>query len=329
MRVLQSRLSSGTLALLSLWAGPALAQDAASAWPAKPVQVIIPFPPGGSTEAEGRLYAQKLTDNLGRAFILDFKPGAATTIGTAYVARAVPDGHTLLASTTSYSLASVFYKDLPYDALKDIAPISMMTRRPSVLLVTPSLPVKTPAEYIAYARSHPGELNYATTGAGGSPHIGGAWLHSAGNIKVTYVHYKGSGPLMVDLLAGRVHSNITTFLTALPLHKSGKVRIIGVTTLERSALMPELPTMAEGGAPGFDHSSWWGFMTAGGTPVAVVNRIRTELVKVGNAPDVVKKMTEDGAVMTLGTPEQFRQSIAADLVRLRRLVQDNGIKPEE
>ncbi len=307
----------------------AFAQDFVRAWPAKPVQVIVPFPPGGSTEAEGRLYAQKLTENLGKSFIMDFKPGAATVIGTNYVAKAAPDGYTLLATTSSFVLSATFNQDLPYDPLKDLAPVSLMTRRGSVLLVRPSLPVNTPAEYIAYARANPGKLNIATTGSGGSPHIGAAWLHSLTKTDVTFVHYKGSGPLITDLIAGRVDANITTLLTAMPLAKAGKIRIIGVTTSDRSQLYPDLPTIAEGGAPGYNHQSWWGFMVAGKTPPAMVKRINEEVVKAGKAPEVSKKMTEDGAILTFSSPEDYRKTIITDLARLKKLVAENNIKSEE
>jgi tripartite-type tricarboxylate transporter receptor subunit TctC len=314
---------------LILSSAAATAQDFVRAWPVKPVTVVIPFPPGGSTEAEGRLYAQKLGDNLGKTFIMDYKPGAATTIGTNYVAKAAADGYTLLGTTSSFILSAVFSQDLPYDPLKDLAPVSLMTRRGSVLLVRTSLPVNTAAEYIAYARANPGKLNVATTGSGGSPHIGAAWLHSLTKTDATFIHYKGSGPLITDLIAGRVDANITTLLTAMPLAKAGKVRIIGVTTAERSALMPEMPTIAEGGAPGYNHQSWWGFMVSGKTPPALVKRINEEVVKAGRAPEVSKKMTEDGSIATFSTPEDYRKTIIADLARIKKLVTENNIKSDE
>ena len=309
-------------------AGNVPAQDFVSAWPAKPVMIIIPFPPGGSTEAEGRLYAQKMTDNLGKTFILDYKPGAATTIGANFVAKASPDGYTLLGTTTSYSLAAAFNPDLPYDYLKDITQLTMMSRRPAVLIVSTKFPAKTPKEYIDYARANPGKINFATTGSGGSPHIGGAALHGITNTSVTFLHYKGSGPLMTDLLAGRIDANITTFITAAPLHRAGKIRIIGTTAGERSPQFPEFPSMAEA-APGYDHTSWWGFMAPGKMLPALQARISAEMIKAGKSPDVSKKMTEDGAIMALSTPEVFRKAIAADVARLKKLAAEHNIKAEE
>jgi tripartite-type tricarboxylate transporter receptor subunit TctC len=315
------------LAAACILPGSAKAQDFVRAWPAKLVTVIIPFPPGGSTEAEGRLYAQKMSDNLGKSFILDYKPGASTTIGANYVAKASPDGYTLLGTTTSYSLAAAFYPDLPYDYLKDITQLSLMSRRPAVLVVSTKFPGKTPREYIDYARANPGKINFATTGAGGSPHIGGASLHGMTNTKVTFLHYKGSGPLMTDLLAGRIDSTITTFITAAPLHRAGKLHIIGTTAGERSPQFPEFPSMAEV-VPGYSHTSWWGFMAPGKMLPALQARISAEMIKAGRDPEVSRRMTADGAIMTTSTPDEFRKAIAADVARLKKLASEHNINAE-
>mgnify|MGYP000638316498 CR=1 FL=1 len=315
------------LAALCAVQGSALAQDFVRAWPAKPVMVIIPFPPGGSTDTEGRLYSQKMSENLGKSFIMDYKPGASTTIGASFVAKAPADGYTLLGTTTSYSLAAAFYPDLPYDYLRDLTPLTMMTRRPALLAVSTKFPAKTPREYIDYARANPGKINFATTGAGGSPHIGGASLHGMTSTKVTFLHYKGSAPLMTDLLAGRIDTTITTFITAAPLHRAGKLRIIGTTAGERSPQFPEFPSMADA-APGYSHTSWWGFMAPGKMLPALQARIRDEMVKAGRAPEVSKRMTEDGAIITMSTPAEFRKAIADDVARLKKLAAEHNIKAE-
>jgi tripartite-type tricarboxylate transporter receptor subunit TctC len=309
--------------------GTVLAQNAADKWPAKPVQVVMPFGPGGSTEVEGRLYSQKLTDQTGQPFVLDFRPGAGSTIGINYVAKAAPDGYTILINTAALTITPAIYKDLPYDPVKDIAPVTLISKRPSVLAVHPSLPIRTPAEYIAYAKAHPGELNYGTTGAGGSPHMAGAWLHSLTGTKATFVHYKGTGTLMPDLLAGRLQVTTNTFASLLPHIKSGKLRVIGVTTAQRSPLMPELPAIGEQGAPGYDYSSWLGFVTTAATPPAIINKLRGELVKVAADPDVNKKLGAEGITMVANTPEEFRQFIAVEMTRWRKLVQETGMKIEE
>jgi len=304
----------------------ALAQDFVRAWPAKPVMVIIPFAPGGSTDTEGRLYTQKMSENLGKSFIMDYKPGAATTIGTAHVARASPDGYTLLAVTVSFSLAAALQKDLPYDPLKDLTPLSMMTQRPSLLVVSSHLPVKTIGEYVAYVKANPGKLNFGSYGVGSGPHVGAVWLHSLLGASVTYVHYKGQAPLAVDLTAGRIGAATGSFFANMPMHKAGKVRILAVSTPQRSPQYPEFPTLAESGAPGYDYGSWWGFLGPGRMLPALANRISAEMAKAGKAPDVTRTMTNDGAIMKLSTPAQFRKDITAEITRLKKLVVDNNIK---
>lgn len=325
------RLVVFSLAILAVMSahGGALAQDYVRAWPAKPVMVVIPFTPGGSTDTEGRLYTQKMSENLGKSFIMDYKPGGATTIGTAHVAKAVPDGYTLLAVTVSFSLAAALHKDLPYDPLKDLTPLSMMTQRPSVLVVSAHQPMKTIAEYVAFVKANPEKMNFGSYGVGSGPHVGAVWLHSLLGASVTYVHYKGQAPMTVDLIAGRLGATTGSFFANMPLHKTGKVRILAVSTPQRSPQYPEFPTLAESGAPGYDYGSWWGFLGPGRMLPALANRISAEMEKAGKAPDVTRTMTSDGAIMKLSTPAQFRKDIAAEIVRLRKLVADNNIKPEE
>ena len=328
MRPLQRLMLSTTIPFAVLPC-VAVGQSAVEAWPSRPVQVVAPFGPGGSTEFEGRLYTQKLTEYTGQPFLLDFRPGAGSTIGIAYVAKAAPDGYTVMINTAALTITPAIYKNLPYDPVKDIAPVTLISKRPSVLVVHPSLPVRTPAEYIAYARAHPGELNYGTTGVGGSPHMAGAWLHSLTNTKVTFVHYKGTGTLMPDLLAGRTQATTNTFVSVLPQIKSGKLRAIGVTTAQRSQLMPDLPALAELGAAGYDYSSWLGFVTTAGTPPVIINKLRGELVKVAAAPDINKKLADEGVTMVANTPEEFRQFMAAEMIRWQKLVQETGMKAED
>lgn len=306
-----------------------LAQGAADNWPSKPVQVVAPFGAGGSTEVEGRLYTQRLTELTGQPFLLDFRPGAGSTIGIAYVAKAAPDGYTIMINTAALTITPAIYTNLPYDPVRDIAPVTLISKRPSVLVVHPSLPVRTPGEYLAYAKARPGELNYGTTGVGGSPHMAGAWLHSLTGTRVTFVHYKGTGTLMPDLLAGRTHATTNTFVSVLPHIRSGKLRIIGVTTAQRSQLMPELPAIAEQGAAGYDYSSWLGVVATGGTPAPIIARLRAELVKVAASPDIIRKLADEGVTLVANTPEEFRQFMATEMVRWRKLVQETGMKTED
>ena len=315
--------------LVPLAPGLSLAQSPADSYPAKPVTIIIPVTPGGSVDTESRLYGQKLSESMGKSFVLDYKPGAGTTLGAAHVAKAAPDGYTLLAVSTGFVIAPSFYKNLPYDPEKDIAPISQMTSRPTAMAATMSLPINTPAEYIAYTRANPGKLNLGTTGVGGSLHLAGLWLDSSSGGKVTYIHYKGTGSMMSDLIAGRVHVAPLTIPAALPHVRAGKLKIIGLSTGWRSPALPDAPTFAEQGATGYDYSGWLGFATTGGTHASIVNKLRAELVKAGNAPDIHKKMIDDGATMVLSTPAEYASVIKADIARWRMLLQNETIKAEE
>jgi tripartite-type tricarboxylate transporter receptor subunit TctC len=305
------------------------AQSVADAYPSRPVAIIIPVTPGGGVDTEMRPYAQRLSENLGRPFVLDYKPGAGTTLGAAYVAKASPDGYTLLAATPGLVITPSFYANLTYDAEKDLAPVTLMTAKPQVMAVNPNLPIKTPAEYIAYTRANPGKLNVGTTGVGGSSHLSALWLDSVTGGKVTFVHYKGTGAMLTDLFAGRIDAVPMTIVLALSQAKAGKLRIIGNTGAQRLPLLPDLPSFAEQGAPGYDYISWVGVAVPAGTPAAIINKLRTELMKVGNAPDIHKRLTDDGAQVVISTPAEFGNLIKTEIVRWRRLVKENGIKPAE
>ncbi len=320
---------SATCFAIACVPGLALAQSSADNYPSRPVSMIIPVSPGGGTDTEARLYAQKLTESMGKQFVLDYKPGAGTTLGANFVAKAPADGHVLLMVTAGFAITPSFYKTLPYDPEKDIAPITLLTTRPIMLVVHPDVPIRTPAEYIAFTRTYPGKLNFGTTGVGASLHLAGLWLDNVTNGKVTFVHYKGSGAMLTDLLAGRVQVATQTIPVALSQAKSGKLRIVGNAGAQRSPALPDVPTFAEQGAAGYDYSSWLGLGTTGGTPSAIINKLRAELVKAGNAPDLRKRMTEDGATLVLGTPAEFGAMIRTEIGRWRKLLRDAGIQPVE
>ena len=306
------------------------AQGAADSYPAKPVQIVLPFAPGGSSEVEGRLFAQKLTESTGRTFVLDYRPGASGVIAMTYLTKAAPDGYTILMGSGGIiGTTPALRQDLPYDPIRDVAAVTLLYKRPTVLLVHPGLPVKNAAEYIAYAKAHPGQLNYGTVGAGGSPHFAGAWLHNLTGTSVTFVHYKGTGALMPDLISGRLQATSTTISSSLPMVKAGKLRLLGVTTSQRSQLLPDVPTLAEQVAPGYDFSGWQAVIAPGGTPAAIVNRLRAEFVKAANSPDLNKRLLDEGVIMSLTTPEEFGRFLAAEITRWKKLVQDTGMKVEE
>lgn len=315
------------IALLVLNATPVLAQSTPN-YPAKPVTLIAPFPAGGPVDAEVRLYTQKLSQSLGQPFIVDAKPGAGTTIGTAYVAKAAPDGYTLLATNSSFSITPAFYPDLPYDPLKDLAPISLMSKRSTALFAAASAPFSTLAAYLAHARAHPGEINMGTVGAGGALHLSGAWLHSATGTEVTFVHYKGAGPMYLDMFAGRTHAAFVALSSALPFLKAGKLKMLAIANLERSPLMPGVATVAEQVVPGFEYSSWIGIAAPAAIPAPVLEKINAELVKAARSPDIAEKLSPSGTLAVGSTPAFFRQYLAQEIGRWKKLVTELGIKPE-
>ncbi len=301
----------------------------ADVYPSRPVTIVHPYPPGGSTDPEVRLYAQKLNENLGVPFLVDARPGAGTTIGTAAVSKAAPDGYTLVTLSPSFTIAPLIYRNLPYDAEKDIAPVSLMSKRASLVMVHAGLPIRTVPEYVAYVKANPGKFNFGTSSVGGVTHLGVVWFLNATNTNVDIVPYKGGGPMYVDLTAGRVHAAIVAAITGVPFMKSGKLRAIAVTSTERMKILPDIPTAAEQGATGYDYSFWIGFGAPGGTPAVIVNRMSSELVKVSKDPLITQKLASEANNSVGSTPEQFRQHISAEISRWRKVVADTGIKLEE
>jgi tripartite-type tricarboxylate transporter receptor subunit TctC len=317
-------------AMAALCSGALLAQTAGN-FPNKPVTIVLPFTSGASTDIETRLYQPRLMEDLGVPVLIDYKPGAGSSLGTIYVAKSAPDGYTILAITPGYSVYPAFFPldKLPYDPLKDLTPISQVNKRTAMLLVHPSLGVKNYQEYIAYARANPEKINFGTSGGGGIFHIAGAWLHSATNTKATFIHYKGAGPMNTDLVAGRVHAAPGLPFVVAPFVKSGKVMAIASLSAERSKFLPDLVPVAEMGIPGYDYSSWSGYLAPGRTPEAIVNRWHKAFQHVVKAPEVIKRMEADSAEMVGSTPEAFRRLLTTQVAVWRKVVQENNIKLEE
>ena len=262
--------------------GVCFAQSAADSFPSKPITMVVPLAPGASVDIETRLYAHRLSENLKSQVVVDYKPGAGTMLGAGYVAKAPADGHTLLSTSSSFAAASALYESLPFDPIKDLAPISLMSKAPYMLLVHPSVPAKSIQEFVALAKSKPGKINFGTSGQGGLPHILGEWLHNATGTKVTFVHYKGGGPAYAAVISGEIDAAFAGLAPMMPHVKSGKVRAIGVTTAARSKVIPDVPSIAEQGVPDYDVASWIGVFAPGRTPAAIVNKLGAELAKVAN-----------------------------------------------
>ena len=296
-------------------------------YPAKPVRVIVPVAPGGGLDIAARLFAQKLSENLKRPFVIDNRAGAGSTIGTAFVAKSAPDGYTLLAAANGLTIAPALYPELAYDSVKDFAPISLASKSPFLLLAHPALPAKSVKELIALARSKPGALDMGVASGAGS-HLAAAWFTTMANVKVTLIPYKGSGPVTVDTIAGQIHVFFGNVLTNLPHVKSGRLRALAVSGAERSAVLPELPTIAESGLRGYDVTAWTGWLAPAGTPPAIVGKLSAELARVVKSPDMASKLAEDGGEPVGSTPEQFRALIAAEIPRWRKVAAALGLRAE-
>ena len=318
-------------ALAALMSGAALSAEPAATFPSKPVTIVLPFVAGASTDIETRLYQQRLMEDLKQPVLIDYKPGAGASLGAIYVAKAVPDGYTILAITPGFPVYAAFFPPdkLPYDPVKDFAPITLINKRSAMLLVNANFPARNFKEYVAYAKANPGKINFGTSGGGGIFHIAGAWLHSLTNTQATFIHYKGAGPMNTDLVAGRVDAGPGLPFVVAPFIKSGKVVAIANLTAARSKFMPDLVPVAEQGFPEYDYSSWSAYLAPAKTPPALVNRWNTAFVHVAKAPEIVQRMAADSAEMVGSTPEVAAKQIATEYARYRKVISDNGIKMEE
>lgn len=314
-------------ALLLAVLGPVSAWAQAAEWPAaKPIVYVVPFTPGGSTDIVGRTLAQKLGESLKQSVVVDNKPGQAGGIGAAYVARAAPDGYTLFGGTIStHAINASLYKKLPYDPMKDFEPVSLVARLPNVLIVNSQLGVNSVAELVALLKKDESKRIFASSGAGTSTHLAGEMFADLIGVKLTHVPYKGTPPALTDVAAGQVPFMFDQVTAALPLVKSGKLKLLAVTTGKRIALVPELPTMIESGIPGFEMSSWQAVYAPKGTPKPIVQRLNAEIVKALKQPDVQAKLSDQLAMEIVGsTPEELRDHMAREIPRWAELVKKSG-----
>lgn len=326
----QKRWTRATLSCAALAAfmtsGTTLAQ---APYPSRPVTMVMPLAPGGPVETEMQLYLPRLREQFNQTFILDYKAGAAGTIAGAYAAKAPADGYTLLIINSAFTAFPAMYKNLAFEFPKDFAPITLMTKRPLLLLGPVSLPYNNFTEYLAYARANPGKINIGTTGAGSGGHLAGVWLHQATKTSATFVHYKGTGPLLPDLMTGRIDVSGVALPPGLPLLKSGKLKAIAMMTDRRSPLLPDLATISESGVPGFDYSSYTGFLAPAATPAPILNRLHDGFTKVLAVPELKARLEADGNLIIGNTQAQFRQMLVNEAANWSKLVQENGIKSEE
>jgi tripartite-type tricarboxylate transporter receptor subunit TctC len=311
-------------AALSLAPAAALAQ---AEWPAaKTITYVVPFTAGGSTDIVGRILSNKLQESLHQSVVVDNKPGQAGGIGAAYVAKAAPDGYTLFGGTIStHAINASLYKKLPYDPMKDFEPVSLVGRLPNVLIVNSQLGVNSVAELIALLKKDESKRTFASSGAGTSTHLAGEMFADMIGVKLTHVPYKGTPPAMTDVASGLVPFMFDQVTAALPLVKSGRLKLLAVTTGKRIALVPELPTMIESGVPGFEMSSWQAVYAPKGTPKPIVQRLNAEIVKALKQPDVQAKLSGQLAMEIVGsTPEELRDHMAREIPRWAELVKKSG-----
>ena len=313
--------------LLVVACAPAIAQDAVN-YPSKPVRVILGFAPGGSTDIQSRLFSQKVAETLRQPFIVENRPSAGGSDALALVAKSPPDGYMLLAASATFSVAPAFSRNLPADPVKDFAPITLMTKAPYLLVVHPTVPTKSVRELIALAKAKPGQLNFGGSPIGTANHLAPLWLFSLANIKVVYVPYNGTGPSVTALIGGHVDALMGNTVSLAPHVKAGRLRALGVTSAKRSTIMPELPTIAENGVPGYDFITFFGWVAAANTPPAIINKLSAEFARAVKSPELADRIRGEGAEAVGSTPEEFRQLIAAEVPRWRKVVQDAGIKVE-
>lgn len=308
--------------IAALMVQPAVAQT----YPVKPIRILIAQAPGSATDNVSRVLSAKLAEQLGQQLVIEARPGAGGAVGTEAAARAPADGYTLfMANNSTHGSNPAVYKKLPYDAIKDFSPIILIASTPYVLTVHPSLPVKTVKELVALAKKRPGELNYGSAGNGSTHHLSGELLNMMAGIKLVHVPYKGTTPALTGLLSGEVSVMFFTVVGIEPHAKSGKARALAVTTPKRANLMPQLPTMAEAGFPGFEVTSWFGLLAPAGTPAAIVTRINAETTKALALPEVSGALKKLGFDAMGGTPEQFATHIKSEVERFTKLVKATGI----
>jgi tripartite-type tricarboxylate transporter receptor subunit TctC len=315
--------AAATLAALIL-AAPQFA--AAQAYPSKPLRIIIPFPPGAATDITGRYVAQKLSETMGQQAIADNRPGANGTIGLELAAKAPPDGHTLVIGQTGNLAISPGLTKVQYDPGRDFAPISLLIASPHALAIHPSLPARSLKDLVALARSRPGQLNYASTGSGSAGHLGMELLKKATRIDVLHVPYKGGTPGLTDLVAGHVAMMFTSALSTAQFQRAGKVRVIAVGSLQRSPSLPDVPTIAESGHPGFEVISWWGLLGPAAMPKEIVAKLNSEVVKVMASQDARERIGALGADIATTTPERFAAYIKSEQAKWGQAIKESGAR---
>jgi len=301
---------------------------AQSQYPSRPLRIIVPQSPGASTDLTARLIGQRLSEAVKQPVVVDNRPGAGSIHGTDIVAKATPDGYTLLVVASSISINPSIYAKLPYDTLRDLAPVTQLSAFPNMLVVHPSVPVKTVQDLIALAKAKPGQLNYASAGSGTGTHLSAELFKSMTGVDMVHVPYKGGGPAVIALVGGQVQLMFGTTVALLPQVRAGKLRAIAVTTAKRSPAAPDVPTVAESGVPGFDHGPWNGMFTTGRTPDSIIARLNREVVQILHSPEVKSMFTKEGAEPVGNKPSEFAATLKNEIAKWAKVVKAAGIKAD-
>ena len=302
---------------------------AAQQYPSKPIRLIVPFTPGGTTDILARVVGQKLGEAVGVQVVIDNRPGAAGNIGAEVAAKSAPDGYTLLMGHIgTLAVNPWLYAKLPYDPIRDFAPITLVAMVPSMLVVNPKVPAKSVKELIALAKSRPGQLNYGSTGAGGTPYLAVEYFKLMAGLNIVEIPYKGAAPLTTELMAGDISLTITGIPALLPHVKSGRLRALAVSSAKRSAAVPDLPTIAEAGLPGYEATSWYGVLAPAGTPREIIAKLNAGIVKGMKQPDAADLLTAEGAEPVGSTPEEFAAFVKSELARWGEVIRATGAKPQ-
>jgi len=317
-----SRILLAGLVLAAL-CGTAAAQN----YPAKTVRMVVGYPPGGPTDVIARLVSQKLTQSLGQQVIVDNRPGASGMIGAELTVRAAPDGYTLLMVPVTYAVTPSLFAKMTYDVEKDLAPVAQVAAAPFILVVHPTLPVKTVKDLITLDRRNPGQINFASASTGGMPHLAGELFNSMTGTKLVHIPYKGAAPATTDLISGQVTLMFNNMLSAMPQVKAGRLRAVAVTSTKRSAAAPELPTIAET-VPGYEASGWYGAFAPAATPRDIINRLNTEMNRAMKMPDVIQRLAGDGVEAVGTTPEQFAAYLKQEVAKWGKVVKASGAKAD-
>ncbi|KJK26388.1 MFS transporter [Burkholderiaceae bacterium 16] len=300
----------------------------ADTWPSKPIQLLIPYPPGGSADLLARPVAAKLQERLGQPVVLDYRPGAGGTIASQQLARARPDGNTLIVVLAAHAINASLYPKLPYDTRKDFAPVSLVANLPLILAGSPSLKARTVPELIAAAKAAPGQLTFASAGNGNTGHLAGELFDSLAGVKMTHVPYKGSAQVVNAMLAGEVQLTFDSISTSMPHIRSGRLKALAVTSARRATLAPDVPTLAEAGVPGFDINGWYAVLAPAGTPPAIIDRLSQEIAAVLAQPDLRANLAANGYEPVGSTPAALGAHIDAEIARWSKVVKESGARLE-